>query len=270
MWIEPLNNRTRSLKLITTKLKKMDNQKIKIVDNFIWLLITDKAKEVYQSGAFEGSIYALYDDDVETEFIDTYEELIDALERGLEIGIDLGRPRNITAKWDLYNSDVTTFRNLDPIMEAKTDEEWIKAGQQGIPAWCYYENNPKWNSHCGKLYNWYAVNDKRGLAPEGFKIPTREQLNSLKVHPGYLKLGGWRNHAQTIHGNYLTRFEGIKKNGFFWSSSEDRVINYNDGNGESAWYKYFVGFTSAFTNDYDSGIDVCYKSLGASVIFVKD
>ena len=81
----------------------MSNQKVKIVDGFVWLLITDKAKEVYQSGAFDGSIYALYDDDIETEFIETYEELIDALERGLEIAIEVGRPRNTTSKWDLYN-----------------------------------------------------------------------------------------------------------------------------------------------------------------------
>jgi len=78
----------------------MDNQKIKIVDGFVWLLITDKAKEVYQSGLFDGSIYALYDDDVETDFIETYEELIDALERGLEIAIEIGRSRNTDAVED--------------------------------------------------------------------------------------------------------------------------------------------------------------------------
>ena len=77
-------------KLLTTKLKKkMGDQKIKIVEDFVWLLITDKAKEVYQSGLFDGSICALHDDGSES-LCDTYEDLTEALERGLEIGIEVG------------------------------------------------------------------------------------------------------------------------------------------------------------------------------------
>jgi hypothetical protein len=67
----------------------MYGQKIKIVDDFVWLLITDKAKEVYQSGLFDGSIFALYDDGSE-DSCETYEDLLTALERGLEIGIEVG------------------------------------------------------------------------------------------------------------------------------------------------------------------------------------
>ena len=63
----------------------MYDQKIKVVEGFVWLLITDKAKEVYQSGLFDGSIYALYDDDSETDVCESYQDLIDALVRGLEI-----------------------------------------------------------------------------------------------------------------------------------------------------------------------------------------
>ena len=40
----------------------MYDQKIKVVEDFVWLLITDKAKEVYQSGLFDGAIYVLYGD----------------------------------------------------------------------------------------------------------------------------------------------------------------------------------------------------------------
>ena len=41
--------------------------------------------------------------------------------------------------WSATNLDVATFRNGDPIPEAKTDEEWVKAGREGRPAWCYYK-----------------------------------------------------------------------------------------------------------------------------------
>jgi len=75
--------------LFITKNKKMDNQKIKVVEDFVWFLITDRAKEVYNSGLFDGSIYVLYDDGSE-DVCDTYEYLIESLEKGLEIGIEVG------------------------------------------------------------------------------------------------------------------------------------------------------------------------------------
>jgi hypothetical protein len=241
----------------------MYDQKIKVVEDFVWLLITDKAKEVYQSGLFDGAIYVLYGDGSE-DACETYEELLIALENGLDIGIEVGHvtpPKPKVVEWynDLMNLDVTSFRNLDPIMEAKTDEEWIKAGEQGIPAWCYYENDEKHNARFGKLYNWHAVNDKRGLAPEGYRIPTIKELDALTVSPGYMFPGGWRNHAKTIHGNYYTCFDGIRELGFIWSSTED------DTDREFAWYRYF---SSKY--DINSGIDVNYKSVGASVICIKD
>jgi hypothetical protein len=241
----------------------MYDQKIKVVEDFVWLLITDKAKEVYQSGLFDGAIYVLYDDGSE-DACETYEDLLIALENGLDIGIEVGhvtppKPKVLEGFNDLRNLDVTTFRNLDHIMEAKTDEEWIRAGQQGIPAWCYYNNDPANNELFGKLYNWYAVNDKRGLAPEGYRVPTIKELDWLYISPGYLYPSGWRNHAQTIHENYYTRFDGIREMGFLWSSSEDKDDN------ELAWYRYF---TNHF--DYNEGMDVNYKSIGASVICIKD
>jgi uncharacterized protein (TIGR02145 family) len=73
--------------------------------------------------------------------------------------------------WMTKNLDVLTFRNGDPIPEAKTDEDWIKAGKEGKPVWCYYDNNLKNGGKYGKLYNWYAVSDKRGLAPEDWHVP---------------------------------------------------------------------------------------------------
>lgn len=77
-----------------------------------------------------------------------------------------------TQIWTTKNLDVINFRNGDIIPEAKTDEEWAKFGQEHQPAWCYYDNDPENGKIYGKLYNWYAVNDARGLAPLGWHIPT--------------------------------------------------------------------------------------------------
>ena len=58
--------------------------------------------------------------------------------------------------WSTKNLDVTTFRNGDLILEAKTKEEWLRASHDGIPAYCYYENNPLNKEKYGLLYNGYV------------------------------------------------------------------------------------------------------------------
>jgi uncharacterized protein (TIGR02145 family) len=89
-----------------------------------------------------------------------------------------------TQVWTSMNLDVTTFRNGDQIPEAKTAEEWENADYNKQPAWCYYDNDPSNGTKYGKLYNWYAVNDPRGLAPIGYHIPSEEEWTILSVYLG--------------------------------------------------------------------------------------
>lgn len=86
--------------------------------------------------------------------------------------------------WMTKNLDVDTFRNGDKIQEAKTDEEWKRAGDNKKPAWCYYNNEPTNGAKYGKLYNWYAINDLRGLAPQGWHIPAAEDWMKLALELG--------------------------------------------------------------------------------------
>ena len=81
--------------------------------------------------------------------------------------------------WTVPNLNVSHFRNGDTIPQATTEEEWARAAEAGEPAWCYQENNPANGNRYGKLYNWYAVNDPRGLAPEGWHIPVNADWSTL-------------------------------------------------------------------------------------------
>jgi uncharacterized protein (TIGR02145 family) len=92
--------------------------------------------------------------------------------------------------------DVSTFCNGEIIPQAKTDEEWNRAGNDKQPAWCYYNNDLKNGAKYGKLYNWYAVSDPRGLAPTGWHIPTDEEFNELISF-----LGGNDQAAQKLKSN---------------------------------------------------------------------
>lgn len=73
--------------------------------------------------------------------------------------------------WTSQNLNVSSFRNGDLILQAKTLEEWKNALEDGKPAWCYYEFQESNGLIYGKFYNWYAVHDPRGLAPKGWHIP---------------------------------------------------------------------------------------------------
>ena len=86
--------------------------------------------------------------------------------------------------WTRRNLNVDKFFNGDSIIEAKSIQEWDKAGDNKQPAWCYYENDSGNAALYGKLYNWYAVNDKRGLSPEGWLIPSNSDWLKMIYYLG--------------------------------------------------------------------------------------
>jgi len=95
-----------------------------------------------------------------------------------------------TQTWTTKNLDVSKFRNGEAIPLAKTNADWQLAGQNQQPAWCYYENKGENGTTYGKLYNWFAVNDPRGLAPNGYHIPTDAECTILTDYLGGDSIAG--------------------------------------------------------------------------------
>ena len=66
---------------------------IKIVDGFVWLVVTEKAREIYVSELFGRhlfDLYILYPDGSEA-LIDRLHTLVEALENGHDIAIEVGQ-----------------------------------------------------------------------------------------------------------------------------------------------------------------------------------
>jgi len=82
--------------------------------------------------------------------------------------------------WMTKNLDVDHYRNGDSIPECKDANDWMIAFQSKIGVWCYYNNDIYNGKIFGKLYNWYAVNDTRGLAPDGWHIPSENEWNEFE------------------------------------------------------------------------------------------
>lgn len=86
--------------------------------------------------------------------------------------------------WLKSNLNVTRYRNGDVIPQVIDPTQWANLT---TGAWCYYNNDPTTEPILGKLYNWYAVNDPRGIAPIGFHIPLKNECTSLATCAGGIR-----------------------------------------------------------------------------------
>jgi uncharacterized protein (TIGR02145 family) len=149
-----------------------------------------------------------------------------------------------TQTWQTTNLDVITFRNGDTILYAASDEEWVNAGKNKVPAWCYLNNDSENGTKYGKLYNWHAVTDVRGLAPQGWRIPSNDDFKVLEDFVGISKgevlksTEGWENGGNGTNSSNFSALAGSFRNatGLFnpagrlaawWTITED--------NSGSAW-----------------------------------
>ena len=179
--------------------------------------------------------------------------------------------------WLGKNLNVDHFANGDPIPEARTTDEWERADENKLSAWCYFKNDPANGRTYGRLYNWYAVNDPRGLAPKGWHIPSNHEWDVLTYYLGVATAGpslkstyGWPNNGNNGNGNNRSGIAGLPggsrnsngsfwllgENGFWWSSSE-----FTTG---KAWFRtlgYWDGKVYRFDDD---------KGCGQSVRCLRD
>jgi len=177
--------------------------------------------------------------------------------------------------WMTKNLDVTTYRNGDAIPQVTDATAWANLT---TGAWCYYNNDSANGPIYGKLYNWYAVNDTRGLAPTGYHVPSDGEWTTLETCLGGSSVaGGAMKEAGLMHwlspntgATNSSGFAGLPGggrlnngtfnsggfNGGWWSSTEDDATN--------AWFRFLL---------YDNG-DVVRgfntKTDGFSVRCLRD
>lgn len=168
-----------------------------------------------------------------------------------------------TQTWMLRNLEVSQFRNGDAIAEAKSAEEWVKAGQAHQPAWCYYGNDEDNGKRYGKLYNWYAASDPRGLAPPGWRVATDADWRlttdflggedaagtKMKSQSGWPGEGNGTNESgfSGLPGgsrNLYGEFEHGGKIAFWWTSTaRNRDLAWYRVIDESPWYVYRTNYS---------------------------
>jgi len=176
--------------------------------------------------------------------------------------------------WMAENLKVTHYRNGDAIPNVTDNGQW---SDLSTGVYCNYDNNESNVATYGRLYNWYAVEDSRNIAPEGWHVPSDTEWQTLVDYLGGASVAGVKmKETGTIHWNspntgatnesgfsalpggygFPGTYHGMGSDANFWSSTE-----YVSG---SAWHRGL---------DYDSSeVDRDTRNKGCvySVRCVRD
>jgi len=114
--------------------------------------------------------------------------------------------------WLAENLRTTSYRDGTAIPNLTDSDEWDKDRQGAYT--CYYNQEQNCDDY-GALYNWYAVNNEKGICPEGWSVPTQEQWTEAENYDFKAIFGGFRNAGGP--------FDYLDEKGFFWTAtpSED-------------------------------------------------
>ena len=191
--------------------------------------------------------------------------------------------------WMAENLKTTHYNDGSEIPNIINNDDW-----SGLSTGAYgdYDNNPTNSETYGRLYNWYTVDDSRGICPDGYHIPSDDEYKQLELYLGMSESEsnhiGWRgtNEGSQLAGHadlwnngdlennsefgtsgfsafpagYRTdtfgNYTGMGNWGYFWSSSEN-INNYS-------WYRILnYNYSNVFR--YSD-----YKQRGMSIRCVAD
>ena len=178
--------------------------------------------------------------------------------------------------WFAENLRTEEYNNGDMIPANLSDSEWGSTPSGAVAAYdeAFTETlETPYEVTFGLLYNWYAVDDARGLCPSGWHVPTDGEWTAMmnflgitsvawkmKAKLGWAKRGNGSNTSgfSGLPGGYrfnLGSFGGAGSEGYWWSSS----MSY-----PSAWSRFLI------TSSRDIGRNNDDLRYGFSVRCVRD
>ena len=192
--------------------------------------------------------------------------------------------------WMAENLKTTHYNNGDEIQYVQSESSEPNVWENlSTGAYGYYNDDLSHLETYGNLYNWYAVDDARGICPEGWHVPTDEEYQQLEIYlgmePAEASASGWHGTDEggkmketgTEHWNspntgatnesgftglpagYRSSVNGFYYNmgnyGYFWSSSVHGSSN--------AWYRVlFYGNSSVGRSSYNKHYGFSVRCAG--------
>jgi uncharacterized protein (TIGR02145 family) len=180
--------------------------------------------------------------------------------------------------WMHENLNVSRYRNGDPIRYAGSNKEWLDAGAKGEGAWCYYNNDSVKSEKYGRLYNWFAVHDPRGLAPAGWHVPSDQEWMVLAKTLGGTNVAGGKMKSTELsiwvtpnvgadNSSYFSALPGGMRGidgGFYFAGESAYYWSDSEYTPTVAWYSALNFHLTTLVRSGEQKID------GMSVRCIKD
>jgi len=189
--------------------------------------------------------------------------------------------------WFAENLRTTSYRNGEALASDLTEAEWSNAAgataTYGEGTVACVDDAPDLDAcdsamsldAVGRLYNWHAVNDDRGLCPTGWHVPAQDEWmaledflstqvpvgtegNAIKSTTGWYNGGngtdsygfsGMPGGNRTANGD----FDFAGRYSYWWSST-------SDVGGASFWFLYFIN-SDIRSNSVDAGYGFSVRCL---------
>jgi uncharacterized protein (TIGR02145 family) len=173
--------------------------------------------------------------------------------------------------WLMENLKVTHFRNGDIIPNIIQNTNWTALN---LPAWSSFLNDSVIAQRYGKLYNWYVVNDTRGIAPQGWHLATEAEWQELfnflggsNIAGGKLKEAGLTNWA----------FPNTGASNEYGFTAKPAGLRFNSGVYSELYYGTYFWIASNIPEYYSLSSQStsvehasCDKKFGLSLRCIKD
>ena len=186
-----------------------------------------------------------------------------------------------TQIWTARNLNVFNYRNGDPIPLVTDSATWSNLT---TGAYTYYKNDSITYGYLGKIYNWYAFNDSRGIAPTGWHIPTLTEVDNLISYLGGSQVAGpkltntkgWYVYDNNVYPTNSTGFSALMAGGRQIYSPELPDFSGNNWGTSFFWCKDNYSFSNASAHNYralfninSNGISSMYDIAMPNYTFAK-
>jgi len=150
------------------------------------------------------------------------------------------------------NLKVTHYNNGDEIPTGYSASEWDTIWDD---AYAVYDDDLSNVESYGNLYNWFAVDDSRGICPENYHIPTDDEWYILLEYLGGASSGSGENWI--IAGGKMKDVGTIEDGDGLWYAPNEGANNESDFTAIPAGFRLYDG------QYYESGYYSIYWSSTA-------
>ncbi|MEY2937427.1 MAG: hypothetical protein RL062_16 [Bacteroidota bacterium] len=123
-------------------------------------------------------------------------------------------------EWMKDNLAVSKYRNGDVIPHVFSATTWYNTTIGGYGT---YGNLAANNTKYGKLYNWYTVNDSRGVCPTGWHVPTDAEWTTFINYLDATAVGG--DNPNNIAGGKMKSTGTLQANTGLWNTPNTSATN---------------------------------------------